>query len=270
MKQIGVIYVIKELVKEFELLEEVDAILLGGSRATGVYDEKSDYDLYVYLNKPLREEVRKSILDNYCSYMEYSNQFWELEDDGILNSGIEIEMIYRDIEKIHSVLKSTAQGNVSNGYSTCFLDNIIHSKILFDKTGKLQEMKEEFKDSLNQELIQKIIDLNLPLIYDKMPAMFKQIKKAVERDDVHSINHRITAYFEIYYDILFAVNKKLHPGEKRLLTLASSLPLLPKDFVKEVDNVFTNVFHDNKVILNSLKILSISLKDLLKENGYIL
>ena len=41
---------IENLVNEFKMLEEVEAMMLGGSRATGKYDDKSDYDIYVYLN----------------------------------------------------------------------------------------------------------------------------------------------------------------------------------------------------------------------------
>ena len=36
---------------EFATLPEVEAIALGGSRAGANYDEKSDYDLYIYCNR---------------------------------------------------------------------------------------------------------------------------------------------------------------------------------------------------------------------------
>ena len=34
--------------QEFSKIPEVEAIALGGSRATDNYDETSDYDLYIY------------------------------------------------------------------------------------------------------------------------------------------------------------------------------------------------------------------------------
>ena len=40
-------------------LEQVEAIALGGSRAGECYDEKSDYDVYVYITSPIREETRR-------------------------------------------------------------------------------------------------------------------------------------------------------------------------------------------------------------------
>ena len=48
---------IQQLFKEISLFEEVDAIALGGSRAGENYDEKSDYDVYLYVNSPRRAET---------------------------------------------------------------------------------------------------------------------------------------------------------------------------------------------------------------------
>ena len=49
------------LFKELSELKEVEAIALGGSRAGENYDEKSDYDVYVYINSPVDEKNRKKV-----------------------------------------------------------------------------------------------------------------------------------------------------------------------------------------------------------------
>ena len=51
---------VEQLFKELSLLEEVEAIALGGSRAGVNYDEKSDYDVYLYVTSPINEEKRKN------------------------------------------------------------------------------------------------------------------------------------------------------------------------------------------------------------------
>ena len=71
---------------------------MGGSRAGANYDEKSDYDVYLYVTSPVSEEKRKNILKNFCSYMEIGNSFWEYEDNCVLNNGIEIDILYRDMK----------------------------------------------------------------------------------------------------------------------------------------------------------------------------
>jgi hypothetical protein len=56
----------------------------------------------------------------------------------------------------------------------------------------------------------------------------KQITTSIVRHDPVSLNHRIAAWLASYFDILFAINCRLHPGEKRLLTYAEELPILPE------------------------------------------
>ena len=113
---------IQELYKEFSQLKQVEAIALGGSRAGQDYDQNSDYDVYIYLNSPIDEETRQIILSNYCSYMEIGNQFWELEDDCVLNNGIEIELIYRHVE-------GTCQVDL-NHFFKVFFSHLEHKRIL--------------------------------------------------------------------------------------------------------------------------------------------
>ena len=58
---------VNQLFSEFADLKQVEAIALGGSRAGECYDEKSDYDVYVYITSPISEETRRGILQKYCS-----------------------------------------------------------------------------------------------------------------------------------------------------------------------------------------------------------
>ena len=53
---------IDDLLLELSRLDNVDAICLGGSRANNVYDTKSDYDIYVYINSDIDDDIRANIL----------------------------------------------------------------------------------------------------------------------------------------------------------------------------------------------------------------
>ena len=251
-----------EIIEKMTLLEEVQAIMLGGSRATGTYDEYSDYDVYVYLNKPLSEEKRRKLLDPYVSYMEYSNSFWELEDDGVLRSGVEIEFIYRDLEFIPSVLDNLfVNKNAGNGYSTCFYDNLIDSVLLFERGNYISNLLLQYKDAYTDEIAKVIIEKNIPLLKDSMPALYHQIEKATKRNDHLAINHRISEFFAIYFDIVFALNKEPHPGEKRMLEYAMNLDVKPLKLDVLINTVFENQYTDHKKMLQAVSTL---IEELLK------
>ena len=51
---------VQKLFDEFSHILQVEAIALGGSRATGRNDEKSDYDVYVYLSDRLQSHRPQS------------------------------------------------------------------------------------------------------------------------------------------------------------------------------------------------------------------
>ena len=55
---------VNDLFDEFSAVPQVEALALGGSRATGRHDEKSDYDVYLYLTDSIDEAVRKAFWRN--------------------------------------------------------------------------------------------------------------------------------------------------------------------------------------------------------------
>ena len=77
------------------------------------------------------------------------------------------------------------------------------------------------------------------LIKDKpFASYYDQIKKALKRNDIVSINHRIAAFLASYFDILFAKNEILNPGEKRLIKFAKdNCKNLPENFEENIINL---------------------------------
>ena len=57
-----------------------------------------------------------------------------------------------------------------------------------------------------------------------------------------SIVHRTAAFLESYFDVLFAVNRQTHPGEKRLIELCKkNCRVLPKNFEENLDRLFDDM-----------------------------
>lgn len=228
----------------------IEGIMLGGSRAVNCHDSTSDYDVYVYIKEDIPEEDRRKIMAPYVSYMEYSNHFFELEDDGILKNGIDIEFIYRKIPELDELLNDIVfNHNVWTGYTTCFLDNLLNANILYDENNNLSNLRIKYDMPYPQELKKAIIKKNALLIKDYMPSLFYQVEKAVKRKDLNSINHRMTELMASYFDILFALNETLHPGEKRLIEKCSTLKLKPINFELRYEEILKMMFHSDQFII---------------------
>lgn len=259
---------INALLNDLQNIHNVELIMLGGSHGAGTADAQSDYDIYVYAKGPIPLSQRKEILSQYFRHIEYQNSYWEEEDDGILINGTEAEIIYRDIDFIDNQMADIFTYHHKNlAYSTCFAFNILNSKIIYDKhniMARYQYLKTEYPI----ELKNKIITENITLIADKMPALYYQIEKAIKRQDYLSINHRLTAYFEIYFDILFALNARFHPGEKRLLDYLDMLTHKPDNLKANIQSILQSVYSNPQQALDLLKQISTELETLIQNQGY--
>lgn len=245
---------IEELWKELKKLPQVDAIALGGSRAGEVYDEKSDYDVYLYCNGEISEDIRRELLSRYCSVMEIGNHFWEYEDNGTLKNGIDIDILYRDLDAFCRDIASVVEEyQARNGYTTCMWHNLKTCKIIYDRNGNLEEAKKRFDVAYPEQLKKNIIDRNMRLLHTAMPAYELQIAKAVKRKDIVSINHRTAAFMESYFDIIFALNELTHPGEKRLIPLCKkNCRILPAGFEGNLNTLFQDLFVNKEAVSGDL------------------
>ncbi len=255
---------------EFAALPEVEAIALGGSRAGTNYDEKSDYDLYIYCTNIPKENIRKQIIEKYCQYMEIGNSFWELEDDCTLKDGVDIDILYRNIDDFSQSIHSVVDDHIAyNGYTTCMWHNLLNSRILYDKMGKLEKLQSKYRISYPDELRKMIIKKNLRLLNGNLPSYDTQIKKAIARNDMVSINHRTAAFLESYFDIIFALNKMTHPGEKRIVQyLTKQAKILPTNFEENLNKLFQNLFVDSNSAFQILEEMIMALKDVIKSSGF--
>ena len=256
---------IEGLFRDFSDLAQVEAIALGGSRAGEVFDEKSDYDIYLYCTGEVTEEEKRPILEKYCSYLELSNHFWELEDNCRLKNGMDMDILYRNLDDfVLDVASVVEQKNARNGYTTCMWHNLRTCKIVYDANGRLTEAKRRFSVPYPQELKRNIIDRNCKLLYAYMPAYSDQIRKAVKRNDLVSMNHRTAAFMESYFDVIFALNEQTHPGEKRLIRLAKErCAILPNHFEENIQKLYSNLFINPEEAVAVLEEMIVELKQIL-------
>lgn len=235
---------VNQLFQELCALPQVEALALGGSRAGEVFDQSSDYDVYLYCTAPVPVEVRRDILSKYCCVMELGNQFWEYEDNCKLNDGVDIDILYRELDGFAAGVAEVVEGcQARNSYTTCMWHNLLTCKIICDKGGRLAQAKARFSVQYPPRLRENILKRGWRLLHSSMPAYDAQIAKAVKRGDLVSVNHRTAAFLETYFDVLFALNEITHPGEKRLVRLCRErCALLPERFEENLERLFQDLF----------------------------
>jgi hypothetical protein len=107
--------------------------------------------------------------------------------------------------------------------------------VLYDARGWLNPIQARLREPFPERLTRSIIAKNRPVLGGGMQSCYLvQIRPAIARNDLISLNHRTAVWIASYTDILFAVNGRYHPGEKRLLTYMADLPSRPESALEDV------------------------------------
>lgn len=233
-----------QIVDLFAALSQVEAVALGGSRASGARrcDDASDIDLYVYTRGNIPLQARRSIVERTGGATQSSLDltYWGPGDEWLnAATGIEIDIVYLDAHWIEDqIARVVDKHQASLGYSTCFWLTIRQSTVLYDPRDWFAKLQQRCQIEYPETLRQNIIALNYPVLRGVIPAYANQLKKAVKRHDLVSINHCLAALLASYFDILFAVNRQFHPGEKRLVEFAvNHCALLPVDLESDIASI---------------------------------
>lgn len=241
---------------EYKKFPQVRAIAVGGSSAAGTSDKASDIDTYVFTTKPISVEARENIAMKYSSNYEVGAEYFGSGDEYMVDSlNRQMDVMFWDTNWFEGVVSNVWEKFYpSNGYTTCFLYTLKNLKIIQDKDNWLQSLKDKIDTEYPQKLQENIINRNMKLMKDKpFASYYEQIGKAVNRGDRNSVNHRISAFMASYFDVIFAANKLLHPGEKRLVQFVkNNCKLIPELFEENINKLFKQPNQDTLKILDSM------------------
>ena len=236
----------RAIAAQFAEIPEVEAVALGGSLAAGQADALSDVDLYVFVKGEIPVETRAALIEPRATQMQLDNRFWELEDYWLeKDSGVKVEAIYRDPEWLSGHLDNLLAGKGAQlGYSTSLWHSIVVSENLFDRNGWFAELQESADVPYPDALARAIIEKNFALLRGSMGAVPKQLRANVKRKDWVGVHDRVHLLLECYFDIVFALNRTPHPGEKRQLAYAEKLNLTPENMAEDVNGLAVGLEQD--------------------------
>lgn len=257
---------IETIAQKLSALPQVEAVALAGSRTAQTDDAKSDFDLYIYAVSEIPLAARRQLAEHFAERIEINNQFWEPGDEWIdKQSGIAVDIMYRHPQWIEEQIERVlVRHQASVGYSTCFWYNVLNSKTLFDRRGWYAQLQQHASQPYPEPLRRAIVAKNYPILRDNISSYLHQIESAVARQDLVSVHHRTAALLASYFDILFAVNRQPHPGEKRLVNFAKNFCVrLPAAMETQITQVLTTLAAD-ETLLPALHKLLEGLENLLR------
>ena len=232
---------LEKIVKAFSLLNKVEAIALSGSKTSPINDEASDSDIYIYSDKIIDREDRRNIFSSISDEFIIASSLFEEGDEAIID-GLCYDFMYRTFSWMEEQVKDVwIDHNARLGYTTCFIYNLKSSKILFDRNNRLRGLQRKVEGSYSEELRSNIIKKNFYFLDGPFAfPLLKQLEVAIKRGDKISIQHRLSAILQSYFDILFAYNRVLHPGEKKLVKYAHLYcTTLPSSFDEDIEAVLS-------------------------------
>ncbi|MBU0622456.1 MAG: DUF4037 domain-containing protein [Gammaproteobacteria bacterium] len=235
---------LEAIAAEFAALPEVEAVVLAGSKGGRHSDESSDIDLCVYAETEPPEAWRAKLARKLGERASIGNRFWETGDEWISKqTGNIVDIMYRSPDWItEQIDRALVRHQASVGYSTCFVHNVLHSRAYHDPHGWYAALQARTAQPYPDGLRRTIVAKNHPILRGIHSSYLHQIELALARNDHVSVNHRVAALLASYFDILFAVNRLPHPGEKRLLVYAmSECPKRPADLQEQLDGVLQAV-----------------------------
>lgn len=270
----AVLRLTRQLADLFAALPQVEAVSLGGSRggASNAPDSASDIDLYIYTRAEVPIAARQAIVTHTGGALrvDLGQNYWGPSDNWYhAPEGTEVDIVYFDAawmeEQIRRVMEEQQPGM---GYSTCFCYTIAQSIIFADPRGWFKALQTRCAAPYPEALRRNIVTYNHPLLRGIISSYEHQVRKAVQRRDLVSINHRLAALLASYFDILFAVNRQFHPGEKRLVQQALRLCAhLPNDFESDLQTVLNSAASGSSALPAALAALLDHLDELLAAEG---
>ncbi len=264
---------LEEISGEFAKLPEVAAVVLSGSNGSGFSDEVSDIDLYVYSQHEPSQKWRTELARKFGEKASIGNEFWEPGDEWVSRETRKVvDIMYRSPAWIEQQFERVlSQHQASVGYSTCFVYNVLHSQPLYDRGNWFASLRAKAEQPYPDSLRRAIVAKNYPILRMTLSSYVHQIEIALDRKDSVSVNHRVVALLASYFDILFAVNRLFHPGEKRLVAyVMAKCPKRPPEFEKQVTKLLLAIASTKQsdVLGETAKLLD-GLDDLLIEEQLI-
>ena len=240
--------ILNEIVADLSGIENIIAVVLGGSFATGQATEKSDLDIgiYYYENAPFDLAAVKSIAEKYAVEKPTVTGFYEWGP--WVNGGAwietrcgQVDFIYKNIDHIKATIAKARNGEWENHFeqqppfgfsSVFFLAETKHCIPLYDNRGVLAELKAEV-ETYPPKLKTSIIQQSLWL------AEFTILHAVIffKKRDIYNTAGCLTRAVKYIVNALFAINEIYPMTDKRAIDILEKSDQHPENLRERIEDI---------------------------------
>ncbi len=241
-------------------------IILYGSYAQNLQDEKSDFDLLALFKKIPSPNIRKNayekipdveILDIASATISLNNGWdnsWSPVNDKLLIHGKKVEIGYNTIDWVNRIVENL----IVKHQTTCeefpfrpytFLGLLESCQVLYDPQKFIQEILSQIRP-FPQPLKGKVIKEFLPILLEAHEELMDYSARNI---GILSYQFYLFRAIDALIQILFVLNKVYDPASKRTEPLLFKLKILPPGLEEFVLKVLPRFYEKQKEVTQFLE-----------------
>jgi predicted nucleotidyltransferase len=261
----GIELILECIVNRLQGTDGLQAIVLGGSRATNTHRPDSDIDIGLYYDG----ETGLDIAGLSQAAMELDDQHrndlmtgigeWGPGVNGggwLIIGGYHVDFLYRDLTAVRTAIEDCCEGKVQmlyqTGYPHAFLNSmymgeVAECRILWEREDRLTQLKTRTHPypPLLREGMQRhfLFEAGFSLMFMEANA---------DRDDVSYVSGHAFRGVSSLNQVLYALNGRYCLNEKKAVRIIQSFAIRPERYKERVDLVYGKLGPDPKGIRESI------------------
>lgn len=243
---------LEALVSQLSAIEGVEAIVLGGSYASGTFHDASDMDIGLYYSEAAPfaiEEIRRIARGASSEQPVTVTDFYQW--GAWVNGGAwihtrhgKVDFLYRNLDHVHRTIDQAEQGISHHDYgqqpaygfhSVIYLAETRACIPLFDPRQRIRDLKrrvEVYPPRLKQKIIQDSLwSVEFTLLHARGFA---------DRADVYNTAGCMTRAASSLTQALFALNETYFMRDKQVMEVVEAFPIRPAGYVAEVCRILAS------------------------------
>ena len=252
------------IVDRLMTVQGIQAIVLGGSWASGDQRPDSDIDLGLYYREeqPLDIQHIQALaaeLNDFPRPVVTATGEWGRWVNGgawLTIEGQRVDLLYRNSDFVASIIEDCLHGNIQfdglqqipyGFHSYIYCAEIQLCRILHDPGSIIETLKAKVAH-YPQPLKHKIMNA---LLWDASFA-FEIAQKSVKRGEVYFLAGCLTRIASDLVQVLYALNETYFISDKRLYTHEQHFAIKPAHFTESIDSILSAIGHNQSELAATL------------------